>query len=106
MGRSREEVQEFVVSRVEKWLCDMIEQGEGIEEQQVLWDLRDDMNNNKMLLKPQAMLLDERLEEECRIQTEVALCKSGRLVLAIDELSIYADAWAQYCRPGTYMIVM
>jgi hypothetical protein len=102
--RSREEVQEFVLERIGQWSADMIEES-NTEEHETLTSTYSDIERGKMLYKHQAKWLERKLEDECRFLAEHSLNSNSSFILQVDSLSIYADAWAIYCRPGTYMIV-
>jgi hypothetical protein len=64
-----------------------------------------DIDHGKMLYKEQAKWLEKYLDDEYRFLAEHTYIEGSSYILHIDSLSIYADAWAMYCRPGTYMIV-
>lgn len=102
--RSREEVQEFVLGRIEEWLStqdrlDIADNYDKIEQ------IERDIDHNKMLYKHQAKLLETLLEDEYKFLAQHTYREGSSYILHMDSLSIYADAWAIYCRPGTYMIV-
>lgn len=94
---------------VKEWVLGKLK--EAIEAQELPFEdtdipaIHSDIKNNKMLYKEQAKWLEEYLETECRSKVDNLQFLSGSTILAIDELSIYADAWGMYCRPGTYMLV-
>lgn len=101
MARDKEEVQEFIISRLDSWFTHM---DRDTEEYSLLSKAYDNIQTGCMLTRAQAKALENRLEEEARYQALTAHDKSGNFILAIDSLSIYPDVWAEYCRPGTYRI--
>lgn len=104
MGRTREEVQEWVVDSINRWYdSDILEEISDIHVQ--LADLQNDIADGKMLYKEQASLLHKLLELELEEKLDNPPSVHSSKILWVDELSIYADVWARYCRPGTYMIV-
>lgn len=102
--RTRAEVKEFVLGRITQWLH-QLDSLEDAGECVALDHLYGHIENNMMLYKEEAKALERRLEDECKFLHDHTYNENSSYILHIDSLSIYADAWALYCRPGTYMII-
>lgn len=66
--------------------------------------IRSNIRNEVMLTKNMAKWLEEFLNNDLKDKWIGFSHYKGNLLLVVDDLSIYADAWALYCRPGTYRL--
>lgn len=103
MGRAIEDVREFVMDKLDNH----IEMWKRYEEDDIPMavSIAHDISAKEMLTKEQAKWLKQFLDEDMNDKIESLIqAKQGLDLSDIDELSIYADAWGLYCRPGTYSI--
>lgn len=103
MGRAIEDVREFVTDQLDNY----IEMWKQYEEDDIpmATSIAHDISANQMLEKEQAKWLKQFLDKDMNDKIESLIRdKQGLDLSDIDELSIYADAWGLYCRPGTYSI--
>ena len=104
-GRSEEEVKQFVLERLSQWIKTSVEDVDVTDDMEftILSQIYDNIVCDKMLSKPQAKYLESKLEDDLQEHIDVLAtgCR-GSIIIEIDALSIYPDAWAMYCRPGAY----
>jgi hypothetical protein len=104
MERTREEVKEFVLDKVKAYMNKILaEEVVGVDES-LVDSVYADIEDDKMLYRHQAKWLENMLENECKFLHDHTYREGSSYILHIDSLGIYADAWAWYCRPGTYRI--
>lgn len=62
--------------------------------------------SDRMLYKPEAMILNEWLQQSIRLDLEdiTAKHRGANLIIEVDALHHYIDIWDRYARPGTYQI--
>ena len=105
-ARDIEVVKDFVLGRLEDIIDGMAETTMDKYDAEVfytLMDVKENIELGTMLTKDMATQLNETLEMD--MQTAILNRYPENLnISAIDELSIYSDAWYIYCRPGTYQI--
>jgi hypothetical protein len=103
-GRDKDEVKEWVLERIQNKLdgLDILEDA-GVYRH--LEMIQGHIEHDIMLHKEEAKTLESILESELRYEVEqMAHREPSSIILKVDELSIYPDAWGLYCRPGTYQI--
>jgi hypothetical protein len=103
-GRDRDDVKEWVLGRIQNKLegLDIVEEA-GVYRH--LEMIQGHIEHDIMLHKEEAKTLESILESELRYEVEnLAHQLPSSIILKVDELSIYSDAWGLYCRPGTYKI--
>ena len=104
-GRYVEDVQRFTVDLIETWLEEN-QLGDDKQTTEGASAIIDAINWGNMLNREQAMWLKELLQTSVtsKVQeTTIHGLRNQFLDLStLDDLSIYADAWGLYCKPGTY----
>lgn len=106
MERDRKEVKDFVHSKLMEYIMER-RHNEDTEVQEAVATARKArgaIRHDKMLDKDSAKWLEEFLNNDLKDKWVGYSHYNGNLMLVVDDLSIYADAWAIYCRPGTYSI--
>jgi hypothetical protein len=108
MGRSKDEVEYWMVPKLMAFIQEN-RRDEFMEDSVALArSVRHSIRRSEMLCKNEAKWLEDWLEES--LTDEIAgITGEGEYIaelniLKIDSLSIYADAWAIWCRPGSYTV--
>lgn len=101
IGRSKEEIREFVLECIQSWLSDSIQDNDTDSgDTDIAKDIRDTLQTGytDTLNSRNSKWLKNMLEDELdyRIDSEVEHAYSK--ISLIDELSIYSDACIQYCK--------
>jgi len=104
--RSVEDVQEWILEHIREWISDYDTTGElDSDTRSKLDTIYAKIEDNQMLSKSEAKILHDNLLGDLRWVLANEHHDINRITLSdIDSLSIYADAWGLYCRPGTYHI--
>lgn len=107
VGRSTDEVKEWILERIKLWLedIDMLEEASDYTQLDMIAGY---IENNIMLYQTEAYELERRLQADLqtslRRTTRSGMHMERINISCVDVLSIYADAWGMYCRPGSYKL--
>lgn len=99
-----EQIYDWLEERIEEWKVRRYEDLSLIPA--ILEDAEDNLKSRSMLTKNEAKTVGTLIMEELDERLTNLDRYKGHMnsVQYIDELSIYADAWYHFCRPGTYSI--
>lgn len=105
-ARDIEDVKEFVLELIDKAL---VEDKEVVPEDiEMMNNISEYIKSGEMLYKEMARYLNDLLQvnltRELNEKSSYGEIIEDVSIHHIDVLSIYSDAWAIYCRPGTYRI--
>lgn len=103
-GRYVDDVREHVTDSLDTWIEWADNEGD-IDKDDIATasSIAHDLCAGHMLEKEQAKWLKAWINDQ--VSTAVANKGVDRVgALEIDELSIWADAWGLYCKPGTYSV--
>lgn len=104
MGRAIEDVREWTTDKLDDYIAECVADND-MEQVPLVTSIAHDISAKEMLTKEQAKWLKRYLDKDMNNKLEELSRGRGGISLSdIDELSIYADAWGLYCRPGTYSI--
>lgn len=104
MERDTQEVRQWVDSKLMGYIQEHRHDENMLAEVTRVRDIRAKVRYGRMLDKEDATWLDQYLQDECKFLHDHTYTEGRNYILHIDSLSIYVDAWAQYCRPGTYKL--
>jgi len=105
MSRDVEEVEEWVVGKLDNWLKDATYEDEVCGDVQLVQGIRYNIQKGNLLNKEQATWLKEILENhlERAISAHMQFRGTDGLLLQVDTWSIYSDAWGMFCRSSTFL---
>lgn len=101
-GRDVSDVRYFVMARLMNFIQENRHDEDMGEEVTKARVVRSAIRSKVMLHKNDAKWLEEFLHNELSYRVVEEGGHQSNLMLWIDDLSIYSDAWGLYCRPGTY----
>lgn len=103
-GRAIEDVREFVTDKLDDHITGA-KMHNDMDAVSIAVSIAHDISAELMLTKDQAKWLKIFLDRDMNDKLESLSRGRGGISLSdIDELSIYADAWGLYCRPGAYSV--
>jgi len=103
-GRFMEDVKDFVVDTIDRWLYNNSDDAE--ETIATAKSTLEKVEEGRMLYKDEAKWLDSMLSGHLHqgILQYAEYRTSDQSIRLVDTWGIYSDAWYLYCRPGTYTI--